>query len=82
MRKNPAERLAHIKKVVASYPDAPKGIEHYTWLSVPSYWESLRVPTAGQREVRITPRHEDQHGGVLFRVGWDEAEQVAALWIL
>ncbi len=82
MRKNPARLQAQIKKVVASYPDAPRGIEHFTWLSVPKYWESLRVPNPGGRELRIVPRHEDQHGGALFRVGWDEEERVVALWIL
>jgi len=71
--------LERIKRVVAGYANAPVGIEEYLWLSVPKYWESVRVPGAGQI---IEPRHEDRHGGVSFRVGWSVSERVAALWIL
>jgi hypothetical protein len=80
--KRPADVLERIKRLVATYPDAPAGIEHYTWFEVPRYWESLVVPVGDRRRVRIVPRHEDRHAGVAFRVGWDEAEQIAAVWIL
>jgi hypothetical protein len=77
-----SDLLPRIKRIVASYPDAPAGLEDYTWLSVPRSWEHLTVPTADRREIIIEPRHQDQHAGVGFRVGWNEAEQVAALWML
>ena len=48
-------------------------------MSVPRYWESLRVPGVGSV---IEPRHEDRHGGVSFRVGWNVSERMVALWIL
>ena len=78
----PSEDLARIKRVVADYPDAPTGIENFLWLSVPSYWDHLRVPLEGRRATLIHPRREDQHGGLRFRVGWDEHECIAALWLL
>jgi len=73
--------LEQIKRIIATYPDAPEGIADYTWLSVPRYWEHLLVPTEGH-EVIIEPRHQDQHAGVGFRVGSNESERVAALWML
>lgn len=85
MREARSERpdlLERIKRVVAAYPDAPAGIEEYDWLSVPKYWDHLRVPTEQAREVLVEPRHDDQHAGQRFRVGWSEAERVAALWLL
>ena len=72
-------RMDGIKRVVAGYQNAPDGIEEYTWMSVPRYWESLRVPCVGSV---IEPRHEDRHGGVSFRVGWSVSERMVALWIL
>lgn len=81
-RRSRPEILPQIKRIIASYPDAPEGIEEYTWHSVPRSWEHLTVPVAERRQVIIEPRHEDRHGGVGFRVGWSEAEQVAALWML
>lgn len=77
-----SDLLPQIKRIIASYPDAPAGLEDYTWFSVPRTWEHLTVPTGDRREVIIEPRHQDQHAGVGFRVGWNEAEEVAALWML
>lgn len=71
--------LATIKRVVAGYRNAPAEIERYTWLRAPRAWDRLAIPGAG---CFVEPRHEDRHAGVAFRVGWNEAEQVAALWIL
>lgn len=79
MNRLKASRLEGIKRVVAGYRNAPAGIEDYTWMSVPRYWESVRVPGAGSM---IEPRHEDRHGGVAFRVGWNVNERVVAIWIL
>lgn len=81
-RRSRPDLLRQIKRIVASYPDAPPGLEDYTWVSVPRTWEHLTVPTEDFRGLIIEPRHEDRHGGVGFRVGWNEAEQVAALWML
>lgn len=80
--KSPADVLERIKRVVASYADAPPDIEDYAWFEAPRYWESLVIPLGERRRVRIIPRHEDRHAGVAFRVGWDERERVAAVWIL
>jgi hypothetical protein len=74
--------LEQIKRVVADYPDAPAGIEDYSWFSVPRYWESLAIPGARRRDQRLVPLHEDRHGGIAFKVGWDEEERVAAVWLL
>jgi len=82
VRRRRPDVLARIRKVVAGYPDAPADIEEYTWLEVPRYWESLTVPVGEGREIRIEPLHEDRHGGVAFRVGWNEQERIAAVWIL
>ncbi|MBI4541110.1 MAG: hypothetical protein HY704_16535 [Gemmatimonadetes bacterium] len=77
-----SELMAELKALAAEDADAPAGIEDYTWITVPRYWESVKVPTADGREVMIVPRREDRHGGLAFRVGWNEEERVAALWIL
>ena len=81
-RRSRPNLLPQIKRIVASYPDAPAGIEDYTWMSVPRSWEHLTIPTEEMGGVIIEPRHEDRHGGIAFRVGWNEAEEVAALWLL
>lgn len=81
-RRSRPDLLQQIKRIIASYPDAPEGIGGYAWISVPRSWEHLTVPTGERREVIIEPRHEDRHGGVAFRVGWNESEEVVALWML
>ncbi|MBI4409356.1 MAG: hypothetical protein HY561_06580 [Gemmatimonadetes bacterium] len=82
MTKRFATDLAEaLKRLAADYPDAPADLDEYFWLSVPKYWECVTVPIIG-RDVRIAPRHEDRHGGVGFKVGWNVEERVAALWIL
>src|SRR5690606_21801394 len=78
----PADVLERIKRVVASYADAPPDIEDYAWFAAPRYCASLGIPLGARRRVRITPPHEDRHAGVAFRVGWDESKRVAAVWIL
>lgn len=78
-RSSEAMLLATIQRVVAGYRNAPAGIEHYTWLRAPKYWDRLAIPGA---DCFIEPRHEDRHAGVAFRVGWNDAERVVALWIL
>ena len=78
----PDEDLTRIKRIVSDYPDAPPGIEDFLWLSVPKYWEHLRVPLEADRATVIYPQREDRHGGIHFRVGWDARERVAALWLL
>lgn len=78
----PPEELARIKSLVADYPDAPPGIEDFLWLTVPKYWDHLRVPLEEGRAALIHPRREDRHGGIRFRVGWDAGEHIAALWVL
>lgn len=74
-----ADVVAAIVGVVAEYSNAPAGIEQYRWLRAPSYWDRMAIPGA---DVSVEPRHDDQHGGVRFRVGWNEAERVAVVWIL
>ena len=71
--------MATIKGVVASYSNAPEGIESFMWLYAPRYWDRLAIPGSG---CCVEPRHEDRHAGVAFRVGWNDAERVAVLWIL
>jgi hypothetical protein len=71
--------LATIKRAVAGYSNAPAGIEQYTWLRAPRAWDRLAIPGSG---CSVEPRHEDRHAGVAFRVGWNDAERVAVLWIL
>jgi hypothetical protein len=78
----PREDLDRIKRLVADYPDSPAGIEDFLWLSVPRYWDHLRVPLGERRATVIRPRREDRHGGLRFRVGWDSRERVVALWLL
>ena len=78
-RSSEAALLDTIKKVVAAYSNAPEDIETFTWLHAPSYWDRLAIPGA---ECCVEPRHEDRHAGVAFRVGWNQAERVAVLWIL
>lgn len=63
-RSSEAVLLATIQRVVAGYSNAPAGIEHYTWLRVPKYWDRLAIPGAG---CFIEPRHEDRHAGVADR---------------
>jgi hypothetical protein len=71
--------LAAIKRVVADYANAPDGIENYRWVRAPRYWDRMAIPGAN---VSVEPRHDDQHAGVAFRVGWNEAERVAVVWLL
>jgi len=81
-RRSRPDLLPQIKRIIASYPDAPPDLVEYAWVTVPRSWEHLTVPTGDQRAVIIEPRHEDRHGGIAFRVGWNEPEKVAALWML
>lgn len=81
-RRSGPDLLQQIKRIIASYPDAPADLEEYHWITVPRTWEHLTVPTEDLLGVIIEPRHEDRHGGAGFRVGWNEAERVAALWML
>lgn len=78
-RSSEAALLATIKGVVAGYSNAPAGIESFTWLYAPRYWDRLAIPGSG---CCVEPRHEDRHAGVAFRVGWNDAERVAVLWML
>lgn len=78
-RSSEAALLATIKGVVAGYSNAPEGIESFMWLYAPRYWDRLAIPGSG---CSVEPRHEDRHAGVAFRVGWNDAERVAVLWIL
>ena len=71
--------MRSIRRVVAGYRNAPADIEQYTWLTAPRYWDRLAVPGGN---CSVEPRHEDRHAGVSFRVGWNERERAAVLWIL
>jgi hypothetical protein len=78
-RASEAELIASIQRVVAGYRNAPADLVDYTWLTAPKTWDRLAIPGADRF---VEPRHEDRHAGIAFRVGWNESERVAALWIL
>jgi hypothetical protein len=78
----PREDLDRIKRIVADYPDAPADISDFQWMSVPRYWDCVRIPLEGRDPAVIHPLREDQHGGLHFRVGWDTVEKIAAIWLL